>query len=164
MPRISDEQAEQTGRFWVYRLFDEQGRLLYLGKTGDSMLRRLQRHARDNDPWWPKVDHTRTLCTPCDSRRAMEAEWNRRQTLKRKPMVNRHRPGIDKPLGPVAPRPFKDTSTPPDLSKSQPLKRSHHKALPDAELRQAERELGMPHGSAFYNDAGEIDWHPGAFD
>ncbi|MEU1371980.1 GIY-YIG nuclease family protein [Streptomyces sp. NPDC005803] len=44
----------------VYRLYDAEGRSLYVGSSIDPA-RRLGEHAKK--PWWPQVDPSRTMTT-----------------------------------------------------------------------------------------------------
>jgi hypothetical protein len=50
-----------VGTTALYRLFDQQGVLLYIGITVNPDAR-FKQHATAK-PWWPDVDHSRTLLT-----------------------------------------------------------------------------------------------------
>lgn len=61
----------------VYRIFDAEGALLYIGSTG-NMWYRIGQHAADR-PWWPEVDWARTVVeciseTDCPGRPCRLAE------------------------------------------------------------------------------------------
>lgn len=47
----------------VYRLLDEDGNLLYIGKS-NNLLRRMQQHAK-TQPWWSEVKKADVTLYPC---------------------------------------------------------------------------------------------------
>lgn len=79
-PPLLDLQLEQTG--WLYRYYDNFGRLLYIGKSeqGDCGRNRWLKHRKEEyDRWAPQV--ARIFVTPCYNEapeihesRAIEAE------------------------------------------------------------------------------------------
>lgn len=58
--------AGSRGPVWLYRLYDRQGDLLYIGQSSD-VDRRLAEHAA-NQPWWAEVDLDRTTRVECATR------------------------------------------------------------------------------------------------
>lgn len=64
-----DEDKRPTD---VYRLYDEQGRLLYIGISG-NLPQRLMLHSRDKE-WWPRVSRAEAEEHPT-RRAAFDAEY-----------------------------------------------------------------------------------------
>lgn len=59
----------------VYRFYDHDGRLLYVGMGGSAWSRWLEH--RRSKPWWREVDHARTTVQRYESRREASAAETR---------------------------------------------------------------------------------------
>lgn len=62
----------------LYRLYDREGVLLYIGRTR-SIRRRFRTHAAEQ-PWWPEVASCRTEFLPsyealCEAERVVKGRW-----------------------------------------------------------------------------------------
>jgi hypothetical protein len=85
-PRLKERvlEGEKNRASLVYRFYDREGVLLYVGVTySDRRMARFAQHA-SVQPWWPRVDHSRTSWTEFATR--LEADEAERETIKR------HRP------------------------------------------------------------------------
>jgi excinuclease UvrABC nuclease subunit len=54
-------RSNRNRKAWVYRLYHENGELLYVGK-GINPTKRIQQHA-GVQPWFHQVDHSKTILT-----------------------------------------------------------------------------------------------------
>ncbi|PZF83239.1 hypothetical protein [Jiangella anatolica] len=71
LERLADNPAMNRASY-VYRLYDRDGALLYVGRTyQDSWSQRKATH-RATKRWWPDVDEERTRLEPFETRLASE--------------------------------------------------------------------------------------------
>lgn len=114
---------------------------MYLGLTSEPLQRRLDRHARE-DSWFQTIDLERVTVTLFADREAAQAELTRRFGLARQPYVN--------------PNPLVSYVRP----KGRPKGPGVLSRVRDSrdELREAERGMGFPAGTAVRAADGSIDW------
>ncbi len=80
--------------WWIYRVYDEADRLLYLGVTKDWERRRSE-HSRA--PWWPEAHHITVTAYGADKAAAYDAEAN--AIVDERPLYN----GTERPRHPNKP-------------------------------------------------------------
>lgn len=95
--RVTTQHPHREAPHFVYRLFDREGCLLYIGVTYNPPLRMLQ-HSRTAD-WWSDVASARLLVFPD---RAYALEKEREAIWQEKPAHNKK---ADRPLAVANQRP-----------------------------------------------------------